>query len=263
MSIPANSPIGNISALADCDRWLGAPAAFVGRYLGDGGHVATPLAVAEAQWILAQGRGIILVFNNATATSVAAGWPQGKVEAEQAIRLAQALGVPTGTAIWLDCEYGWAIHPDYIKAWCETILQAGYVPGIYGCLASQLFANAFAAADAGDKGNVDRCLLWDAKWQQATSAATAPAWGADPRAKVWQYADNLGPADEDEVNGTLADIGAWCPPEPPPVPVVASTTPPPPITPAPPVPTASVAPTSDREALAQIQQIVAARLSQN
>lgn len=240
MSIPANSLVGGMTALDDADRWLGAPAAFVGRYLGDGHGVATPLTAAEVAYLHGKGRAILVIYNMATSTSVGGGWPPGVIDAQTAIAAAKALGVPKGTVIWADVEYGWPLACSWVEAYCETIEQGGYVPGIYGALATQQFAAAFNAAEVADRGNVDRCRLWSASWvSTGTAAASAPAWNPQrpgpngPAPSVWQFTGSVfgGIVDEDEIAGTLADAGLWLPPSPSTTPAAAPTPPTPPVTP--------------------------------
>ena len=262
MSIPANSNVGTIPALDDADRWLGAPAAFVGRYIGDGGGVATPLTAAEVAYLHGKGRAILVIYNLATGASVAGGWPAGVQDAGAAIRAAQALGVPSATCLWGDVEYGWALHPQWVEAWVETILQAGYLPGIYGALATQQFADAFNAAEVADRGNVDRCRLWSASWvSTGTAAAAAPSWNPQrpgpngPAPSVWQFTGSTfgGIVDEDEIAGTLADAGLWLPPSPSTPPAVAPSPPTSPVTPV-------GGDTALRAALQQVKAIVDAAL---
>ena len=76
---------------------------------------------------------------------------QGRTDALDAIRKAQAEGFPRGTTVFLDVERMSAVPPEmdaYYRAWVETVLaDAYYEPGTYAhrTNAASLFATALAA----------------------------------------------------------------------------------------------------------------------
>ncbi len=227
MSVQANSIVtGTLTALADCDAWLGAKAAFVMRYLTPGADAANPVAVpldaAEVDWILnTERRALGLVANGTTVAGVAAGWQQGLTDAARHVGIAKALGVPTGAGIvlWWDIEADMAPVESWLQAVIEATLQAGYLPGFYTAPTNQAFRTAFSMAMRQDGGNTARARLWYARWvSAAANAANAPAWnpggaiaGTSPTAWQWSGGDFGDVADEDEIGTTLALSGLWLP----------------------------------------------------
>lgn len=227
MAVQANSIVsGSLTALADCDAWLGAKAAFVMRYLTPGADpahpVAVPLDAAEVDWILtAEKRALGLVANGTTMAGVAAGWRQGLADAAHHVAIAKSLGVPTGVGIvlWWDIEADMAPVESWLQAVIEATLQAGYLPGFYTSPTNQAFRTAFSMAMRVDGGNTARARLWFARWvSAAASAANAPAWnpggtiaGTSPTEWQWSGGDFGDVADEDEIGTTLALSGLWLP----------------------------------------------------
>lgn len=220
-AVPANSQVQtNLNVWDDICAWAGAAPQVYGRYLGDGHGAATPLNEEEVIFLHSKGCGILLIYNDATSTSVAAGWGAGVVDANTAIAQAQALKAPAGTLIVANVEAGWQPHRDWMEAYCETILQAGYLPGFYGAVGAENFASAYLAAMANDGGNVQQAVLWSANWTAPVFiAANMPAW--NPSYPSLQYANKVaiwqcrgvsyGICDLDEI--LLPLRGVWAAPE--------------------------------------------------
>lgn len=157
----------------------GPPRAW-GRYLTTPGGPATPLSTAEADAVWAAGIGLVPIYNLVSQESLARGWPGGVADAQDALAIAAAVGVPPGTLIGFDIEADMALEKDWVEAVAYIILAAGMWPLIYGALASPGFAPAFLAALETAPGNVGRCYLWAATPQPGLGAeGTLPAWAPD------------------------------------------------------------------------------------
>jgi Domain of unknown function (DUF1906) len=98
---------------------------------------------------------------------------QGTTAADDAVANAQALGIPTGSPIWLDME-GYPVGNAtcsnavraFVGAWDAELHAAGYVPGVYGSAASTI-RDVSALSPQPD-------LVWIANWNGNTSVFGDP-----------------------------------------------------------------------------------------
>ncbi|GAA1964716.1 DUF1906 domain-containing protein [Kitasatospora viridis] len=118
---------------------------------------------------------------------------QGRDEAAGAVRAARALGLGTGTPVYLDIE---AYQPgnapcakaavDYTLGWTQALHKAGYFAGFYSSLDSGI-SDLAAAARAGATPMPDS--IWYARWDNRNSTDGAGVLGADqwaPHRRVHQ-----------------------------------------------------------------------------
>lgn len=90
---------------------------------------------------------------------------------EEAVAQAQARGVPQGEVIWHDIETGWSMShdtPAFAIRWVTGVLQAGYIPGLYGTAA---FVNQW--------GHFYRCV-WAAGGSYYRNGPGSNPWPATP-----------------------------------------------------------------------------------
>jgi hypothetical protein len=173
---------------------LGGTPFWWGRYLGPGPHA--PLTRAEAEWLHEQGVAIALVWGATTAATLAT--PEGVMaHAAHALEACYQLGVPAGTAVFLDVEAGWAPTMESLRVWHDRLKAARYVPGYYGA------ANLLIPEGS---------LRWLAAWtEKPWTLSSCPVWNLGIRADVWQ---NCGGAYGDLVDLNLAqdNVPFWFPP---------------------------------------------------
>jgi Domain of unknown function (DUF1906) len=114
---------------ADSARAVGAGA--VNGYYAPGSKSMTR---AWVEAVTAAGLGIWSVWE-ITANAAENGAPQGRVDAQQAVACAQALGQPKGSAIYITNDSEVSDQQaviEYFQAAAPIIIAAGYVPGLYG-----------------------------------------------------------------------------------------------------------------------------------
>lgn len=164
----------------DVHAWAGARPAAWARYLGMGGGAATPLSVAEAQFLLAAGVSILPVWNDTGVYSLGQGYAGGVADARRAIQRCDALGVPDGTYVAADLEYGWPVTQGWIEGWAVTMRQSRLAGAgmIYANLDQPYFRDPFLDALQGTHADdVRRLLLWSANWTaRPFTASDPPRW---------------------------------------------------------------------------------------
>ena len=109
---------------------LGTYPAFWGRYLTDGHVGATPLTTKEAEFLHRRRCRIVPIYNGITEDTCQT-MDHAERHASEAIRLAEALGVPRDVTVFGDIEHGWEVTGVFMERWKEEMSKCGYVPGLY------------------------------------------------------------------------------------------------------------------------------------
>lgn len=192
---------------------------FWGRYIG--GHYA--LTATEADFLLAQGCSILVIYNGAydDAKSVRGGSKEGVNDAKKAIAAATALGVPKSTYIYADIESGWRVTAKWLEGWSDTMHDSDF-GGAGGVYANPLPLNAphfnvpYCQAFNDDenmrgKDGVRGGYIYSSEPEPGCgriphhfAPATPPC---NPNTVIWQYAESCygGLVDQNLAN----DIGYW------------------------------------------------------
>lgn len=127
----------DLSSTATCLRSQGYR--FAGRYLGGPCYPGTPLSASEAQILRQAGLKVVSLYSGAntvaTFTCGVQNYRQGRHDGLDAAALAQSVGQPCESAIYLDLE-GNQTSPvstwlAYVRGWVRAVTQTGYLPGIY------------------------------------------------------------------------------------------------------------------------------------
>jgi Domain of unknown function (DUF1906) len=180
--------------------------AVAGIYIG-GVNVACDLGNLSAAWIrsaAAMGWSMLPTYVGPQAPCTSYGnlirpaqaAAEGAAVADDAVRDAIALGLPTGSPIYYDME-GYAGGPScaaavlaFLGAWTRQLTIRGYVSGVYSSRDSGI-ADMQAAAVARQAGFTPPQAVWTALWDgQATLGTGSPPWPLTERSK--QY---IGPHD--------------------------------------------------------------------
>ncbi len=120
---------------------------FVVRYLtrnaSESGH---DLSASEAADILQAGLALMAV-QHPLSESQSPSTPLGTQHGQYAAANARSVGLPPGVSIWMDLEgLAASTHPsaviDYCNAWYASVVQAGYLPGLYVGAGSILTSDA-------------------------------------------------------------------------------------------------------------------------
>ena len=194
--------------LASIQSAYGTPD-FFGRYLG-GRYALTASEVAVAA---SQGIRLLLADQIPTSTHQVSGYATGQSEAQTAVANAQALGVPTGVAIFVDFETNDAMDTPFIEGWYDALQAAGYLPGYYANTVNGHFNSTYCAAVSAD-ATYATAIIWSSEPEPGRSTkAAAPAFNPKPppcaaRTLLWQYgeagAGASGPnVDTDEASSSL------------------------------------------------------------
>lgn len=191
------------------------PYQFTARYLGGVCYPASPkLTADEVRAIHATGAKLISIYSGANNVPGAAVCghqtaADGTANGLRAAKLAQNVGQPTGSAIYLDMEplQSGSQWVTYVKAWSAAVASQGYLPGIYsGPL-------QLARIDRQTWGG-SKILYWVTQWNYRRIVNPPP----DPTtqlgfATLWQYAGDVqgpsglpGSVDFDSALGTR---GMW------------------------------------------------------
>ena len=169
---------------------LGNPQ-FVGRYFIWGGGAT--IGSAEIAYLHSLSLPILMLDSAGNSTLVGAA--TGTSEAQDAIRQAASLGVPTGRALFRDVERGYNIDSAYVTAFVNAFQGSGYVPGFYENPLGGQFDTAYCGAVSGSAAISTQSVLFSSEPEQQggdPSRAAMPAWSAaePPCANTtvaWQY----------------------------------------------------------------------------
>lgn len=135
----------------------------------------------------------------------------GRKEANDGVAAAQALGLASGTVIFLDIEPSTPPDPACISAYADTVAASNtYKPGFYENTAASDFGSAFCSAAQSDAA-LTNVPLWTQQPQLSrTTKDQSPSFGpqtvtgcAQGKTLAWQYYNGatVGQAsyDEDEI----------------------------------------------------------------
>jgi len=151
---------------------------FAGRYLGPVSWGKT-ITKTEADTLLGEGVSILLCWES-SAERMRGGAPAGASDGANALKYAQQLGVPAGTAIFFACDYD-APQGDLIL--CEQYITAAQAAlgGVYeaGCYGPEKVV-AFLS-DRGACFKFWQCCAWSNQFLPAANVRQY-AWQGDARA---------------------------------------------------------------------------------
>jgi Domain of unknown function (DUF1906) len=188
--------------LADTRSTYGNPEYF-GRYIGNG--PATALTAEEVEFLHGEGIEILIIDadlgtrtdgSNQTTDGTLTGQENGARAGQEAVRNANALGVPSGKAIFADIEAGATVDTAWLTGYFDAVKTGNFEPAFY---ANVRPANSFLDAYCAMAQNDSRvAILWSSTPSTGrTSKSDAPAYDPDRpsdytqgcRANVyaWQY----------------------------------------------------------------------------
>lgn len=154
----------------------------------------------------AQGFGFVVLWNGRKSRDLKSpedALPKGKLDAQDAAKMARQEGFPAGTVIFLDIEEGGRLSPayhDYLHAWIDTTARENFRPGVYcsaipvndGGGTSITTANDIQSHLGGRKVVywVDNDACPPAPGCAFPKAPPLPANSGFAEAVVWQYAQS-------------------------------------------------------------------------
>ncbi len=186
---------------------------FVGRYLGGPCYNFTPLTTEEAYSISQAGLLLFSIYVGANnVENLICGsqtYEQGLTDGQDAVNLAQNVGQPQGSAIYLDLQPG-QLNPKhvwlgYVQSWAEAVAREGYIPGVYS--SKHQLELLYDQAWCGDN-----ILYWVT--HQISDAVVTPAPCPSsflPIASLWQYCLEVTVCDVPgcDIDSAQSTLGMW------------------------------------------------------
>ena len=200
------------------EQWAGEqPSVLIG-YEGRGGGAAARMTPAGVQAVHDKNMALGLVFNNIVRTQMAM-IGDGTIAAKEAVQRGVAISYPAGCTIIGDVEAGWPLTTNFAEDWIQTIIDAGYSPGLYAGYSRPLVHRAIAGVRSS---LLDHLVRWDARWlfshpwtAHAGKRISFPPWNEQPGVAMWQFS---GASDADRIDLSMLDTPAtpqpvfWMPP---------------------------------------------------
>ncbi|MEQ6376090.1 DUF1906 domain-containing protein [Bacillaceae bacterium S4-13-56] len=162
---------------------------FIGRYMLQIEGVSFKMTQEEIQLIHENNARILPIYNG---VSEATGYEHAINHAEEAINIAQELGIPEGTPIIVDIEPSFPVDQEFIRGWVESISNSSYEPGIYGVFQPDTaVSNAYVSYKEQYGVTDEDVVIWSANPTGITTKANAPEFnpgapqGID--VEIWQY----------------------------------------------------------------------------
>ncbi|MGX1882462.1 DUF1906 domain-containing protein [Streptomyces sp. NPDC055287] len=192
--------------------WRSSPYRAVGVYFGGRGRACPHQPYLSRQWVAGADRlgwRVLPIFVGSQSPCVQARnkrhvrigrapWRQGKREARQAVRAAKALGMLTGSALYLDMEaYNRGNRScarttlDFVRGWSREVRKYAYLPGFYSSAESGVrHMESSRRAGVADLPSA----MWFARWDGKPSlygerVLAKRAW--TPHRRIHQYAGNV------------------------------------------------------------------------
>ncbi len=146
---------------------------------------------------------------------------QGKMLAKQIDVVAFGLGIPTGTAIFLEIPETENVDRDFMKGYAMGLIEEGYVPAFkVNTDAKFTFDREFSRGLQTDKEVFEKCLIWSVspslkEYERVTTTHLihpdnwmpyAPSGITRKDIAVWQYGKECHPILDDEGKETTFNV---------------------------------------------------------
>ncbi|MBP1968383.1 hypothetical protein J2Z83_000475 [Virgibacillus natechei] len=161
-----------------------------GRYLGDNEGVSVGLTEEEIDLLQSNDIQTLVIWNHTTDVT---GYDHGQSEANQAIEMAQDLGIPEGVALFANVEPIYPVDAAFLLGWHDALTDSEYNSGVYGIFdpSEELYV-AFEEAAEENSDLLDEMYVWTASPNVGiTTEDDAPSYEPDyPEGSLlagWQY----------------------------------------------------------------------------
>lgn len=146
---------------------------------------------------------------------------QGKMEAKKIDVAAFSLGIPQGTAIFLEVPDSENVSRDYLKGYAEGLLEEGYVAGFKANTDAKYdFDRAFSQGMQTDQEIFEKCCVWAdspslEEYDRVTTTHLihpdnwtpfAPSGITREDIAVWQYGKECHPIQDNNGNETVFNV---------------------------------------------------------
>ncbi|WP_245628136.1 glycoside hydrolase domain-containing protein [Shouchella shacheensis] len=131
-----------------------------GRYLGDNEGVSVGLTTEEVDLLQSNDIQTLVIWNHTTDIT---GYDHGQSEANEAIEMAQDLGIPEDVALFANVEPIYPVDAAFLLGWHDTLMDSEYDSGVYGIFdpSEELYV-AFEEAAEENSDLLDEMYVWTA-----------------------------------------------------------------------------------------------------
>lgn len=176
------------------------------------------LTKEEIQFLHSMGCKIAAIYNDTEPKENDA---QGKMAAKKSAVIALELGIPAGTAIFLETGENENISTDYMRAFAQTLLFEGFTPGFKANTDAMFsFDREYSRGHQTDKELFEKCLVWATaptleEYDRITTTHLirpdnwipyAPSGITRRDIAVWQYGTECHPIQDDAGNPTFFNV---------------------------------------------------------
>ncbi len=146
---------------------------------------------------------------------------EGVVEASKAVEIALALGIPDGTAIFLELAKDKTVTRDFMRGYAQTLIEEGFTPGFKANTdAAYDFDREYSRGLQTDKDVFEKSLVWAvapslAEYERVTTTHLihpdnwvpfAPSGITRNEIAVWQYGKECHPILDDAGKETTFNV---------------------------------------------------------
>ena len=146
---------------------------------------------------------------------------QGKITAKKIDVIAFELGIPEGTAIFIEAAEGEELSSDFMKGFAAVLLEEGFVPGFKADTDAKFgFDREFSRGLQTDREIFEKCLVWATapslkEYDRVTTTHLihpdnwmpyAPSGITRGDIAVWQYGANCHPINDDAGVETIFNV---------------------------------------------------------
>ncbi len=176
------------------------------------------LTKEEIEFLHSQGCKIAAIYNTQDAKETE---EQGKITAKKIDVLAMELGIPEGTAIFLDIEENKNVTRDYMRGFAQGLIEEGFTPAFKANTDAKFdFDREFSRGLQTDKDVFEKCLIWAvapslAEFDRVTTTHLihpdnwtpfAPSGITRQDIAIWQYGKNCHPIADDSGKETTFNV---------------------------------------------------------
>ncbi len=146
---------------------------------------------------------------------------EGIIEAKKTVAIALSIGIPDGTAIFLELVADKAVTRDFMKGYAQTLIVEGFTPGFKANTdAAYDFDREYSRGLQTDKDVFEKCLVWAVapslpEYERVTTTHLihpdnwvpfAPSGITRNDIAVWQYGKECHPIHDDAGKETTFNV---------------------------------------------------------
>ena len=167
------------------------------------------LTKEEINFLHRKGCKIAAIYNSTDAKETE---EQGRIDAKKIDIIAVELGIPQGTAIFLEIDENENVTKKYMRGFAETLIKAGFTPAFKANTDANFgFDREFSRGLQSDRDVFSQCIVWAvapslAEYERVTTTHMihpdnwvpfAPSGITRNDIAVWQYGKDCHPINDD------------------------------------------------------------------